>query len=81
MSIMNGLENRGTWHLLVVVTCFIRKMQGLSVKTSSELMSCRYEGSKGYASTNDDLFCKDKLYDGVGRSNFNKNRRICRFHE
>ena len=81
MSIMNGLEN--PWDMAFTSggdMFYTEKCKGLSVKTSSGSVNALagMKDAKGYASSNDDLFCSGQAgMMGVALDpNFNKNRRI-----
>ena len=81
MSVMNGLENPWDMAFTNGGDMFVtEKCKGLSVKTSSGSVHALagMKGSKGYASTFNDLFCSGQAgMMGVALDpNFNKNRRI-----
>ena len=81
MSVMNGLENPWDMAFTNDGDMFVtEKCKGLSVKTSSGSVHALagMKGSKGYASTFNDLFCSGQAgMMGVALDpNFNKNRRI-----
>ena len=81
MSIMNGLENPWDMAFTKGGDMFVtEKCKGLSVKTSSGSVHALagMKGSKGYASTFNDLFCSGQAgMMGVALDpNFTKNRRI-----
>ena len=80
MSILNGLEN--PWDMAFAPNgdmFFTEKCKGLSVKTSSGVVNVLgMKGSKGYGTTNGDLFCSGQAgMMGVAVDpNFKKNRRV-----
>ena len=81
MSVMNGLENPWDMAFTNGGDMFVtEKCKGLSVKTSSGSVHALagMKGSKGYASTFNDLFCSGQAgMMGVALDpNFKKNRRI-----